>query len=331
MSLQQRLSTPVHVGPRRLCHANLFVSDLERSLTFYNRVCGFEIVMRQPPIKAGFLSNGNTHHDVGLIEVTKEAVFGADGHKILGPGQGAKPGLNHFGWEMESEFDLTKAYERAVAADYQIHRTVRHRSSHSIYLFDPDGNAHEFYADVDKDWRGLYAGKDTISGEWRPGEKAPTMDRRYHDNPEIRRDDSALIHPNRITHAVIVARDFDVMRAFFVNVAGLLEVYSREGIAVFGAHASNYPAALVLLKSADQSVRKQVHHISFEVSDEADLIRSEAAIRAAGIAIDQVVDRSHKRSFVIKDPDGLPLEFYVSRLPNIPWDLLPTESFASAA
>lgn len=331
MSLHQRLSTPVHMGPRRLCHANLFVADLERSLAFYNHVCGLEIVMRQPPIKAGFLSNGNTHHDVGLIEVTKEAVYGADGHRILGPGQGAKPGLNHFGWEMESEFDLTKAYERAVAAEYQIHRTVRHRSSHSVYIFDPDGNAHEFYADVDKDWRSLYSNKDTISGEWRPGEKPPTMDRRYHENPDIRRVDSALIHPTRITHTAVLARDFDAMRTFLAKIAGLLEIHSRDGIAVFGAHASNYPAALILVKPASADQRKRVLHFSFEVADEADLVRSEAAVKADGIAVDHVVDCAHKRSFFIRDPDGMGLEFYVSRQATVPWESLSANDFVYAA
>lgn len=327
MTMLQRLSTPVHMGPRRLCHANLFVGDLERSLEFYNKICGLEIVMRQPPIKAGFLSNGNTHHDVGLIETTKEAVFGADGHRILGPGQGAKPGLNHFGWEMESEFDLTKAYERAVAADYHIHRTVRHRSSHSVYLFDPDGNAHEFYADVDKDWRGLYASKETISGEWRPGQKPPAMDRRYHEDPDIRRDENAVIHPNRITHTVLIARDFDAMRQFFRKIAGLLETYEREGVAVFGAHASNYPAALVLLK-AEHGARKQVHHVSFEISEEVDLLKSEQALRSKGITVEAIADCAHKRSFFIRDPDGMGLEFYTRRHPEILWESLSTETFA---
>lgn len=331
MSLHQRLSTPVHMGPRRLCHANLFVGDLERSLAFYNHVCGLEIVMRQPPIKAGFLSNGNTHHDVGLIEVTKEALYGADGHRILGPGQGAKPGLNHFGWEMESEFDLTKAYERAVAADYQIHRTVRHRSSHSVYIFDPDGNAHEFYADVDKDWRGLYSSKDSVSGEWRPGEKPPTMDRRYHEDPEIRRVESALIHPNRITHTAVVARNFEAMRTFLTKIAGLLEVFSGDGVAAYSAYASNYPAALVLIRPSGDDDRKRVHHFSFEVADEADLVKSEAAVKAAGITVERVMDCAHKRSFFIRDPDDMGLEFYANRLPSVPWDTLPRDDFAYAA
>ncbi|PYN49060.1 MAG: hypothetical protein DMD95_02100 [Candidatus Rokuibacteriota bacterium] len=50
----------VRFHPRRLGHANLFVSDLDRSMRFYNAVCGLEEVRREPAIRIGFLSNGNT-------------------------------------------------------------------------------------------------------------------------------------------------------------------------------------------------------------------------------------------------------------------------------
>src|SRR5262245_29888845 len=46
--------------PRRLGHANLFVSDYERASEFYQSVVGFEEVYRQPDNRASFLSNGNT-------------------------------------------------------------------------------------------------------------------------------------------------------------------------------------------------------------------------------------------------------------------------------
>ena len=39
--------------PRRLAHANLFVSDYEKAADFYSRVAGFEEVYRQPDNRAG--------------------------------------------------------------------------------------------------------------------------------------------------------------------------------------------------------------------------------------------------------------------------------------
>ena len=58
----------VRFRPRRLGHANLWVGDLEATSGFYNRVLGLEEVRREPEITASFLSNGNTHHDLGLLQ-----------------------------------------------------------------------------------------------------------------------------------------------------------------------------------------------------------------------------------------------------------------------
>ena len=76
--MQHKANQGIKFRPRRLGHVNLTVSDLERSMAFYTRVLGIEEVRREPDIKAGFLSNGNTHHDVALVEVgvlAKQAGF----------------------------------------------------------------------------------------------------------------------------------------------------------------------------------------------------------------------------------------------------------------
>jgi hypothetical protein len=39
-------------------------------MAFSTKVCGLEEVRREPELKAGFVSNGNTHHDVELVQVT---------------------------------------------------------------------------------------------------------------------------------------------------------------------------------------------------------------------------------------------------------------------
>ena len=54
--------------PRRLGHVNLFVGDLEESTLFYTEIAGIELVRREPGIDAVFVSNGNTHHDIALMQ-----------------------------------------------------------------------------------------------------------------------------------------------------------------------------------------------------------------------------------------------------------------------
>ena len=89
--------------PRRLVHANYFVSDLEQTMDFYKKVAGLEEVYRRAPNNipdapafAGFLSNGNTHHDVAVIA------------------KGQQPSFNHFAYELENESDLLEGYRRAT-------------------------------------------------------------------------------------------------------------------------------------------------------------------------------------------------------------------------
>jgi catechol 2,3-dioxygenase len=321
---QQRtaLERPVHIGPRRLCHVNIFVRNLERSLNFYNRTCGLEIVLRQPEIRAGFLSNGNTHHDVGMIEVTREELTGEQGHRILAPGQASKPGLYHLGWEMESEFDLVNAYRRARAAGLKIWRTVRHRASHSLYLFDPDGNIHEFYADVDRDWRRLYREEISLSGQWDPAEGKPSVDRRYHEKPEIRRVDCAALQPIRLSHAVLTVRNYEMMTAFFDNCVGLFENFRSDdaGVATYGAVAGSYAFALALVRE-DATVgtgKRGLHHFAFEMRDEEDIASGEAALSAAGIPIERSISSATKRSLFVRDPNGLLVEFCKARAAAAP-------------
>ena len=123
--MTQQIEAAVRFGPRRLGHVNLFVEDLERSLQFYEGVCGIEEVAREPGIGAGFLSNGNTHHDVGLIEVSEgTAVRGRGGHLQIPADRGKRAGLNHLGWELENEAELVAAYRRAQALALPVHRLV---------------------------------------------------------------------------------------------------------------------------------------------------------------------------------------------------------------
>jgi catechol 2,3-dioxygenase len=114
--------------PRRLGHVNLVVGDVDRSMDFYMQIIGLEESYRRPLVKAGFLSNGNTHHDIGLVESG-------------GPlGQGRRAGLNHTAFELETEVDLVGDYDRAISAGVEFDRTSDHDIAHSVYGRDADGN-----------------------------------------------------------------------------------------------------------------------------------------------------------------------------------------------
>ncbi len=118
----------------RLNHAVLFVSDLERSLSFWSGAFGMEVVAREPRADAAFLRlprSGN-HHDLGL--------FGR------GAGAPAKQpggiGLYHLAWQVDTIDELEDARLTLVEHDAYTGESS-HGATKSVYGKDPDGNEFE--------------------------------------------------------------------------------------------------------------------------------------------------------------------------------------------
>jgi len=303
-------SQDVKMAPRRLGHANLFVGELQRSMHFYNKVCGLEIVRLEPEIEAGFLTAGATHHDVGLMQASNKPRVGLGGHVQIPTGRGSAAGLNHFGWEMENEAQLVAAFRRARDLGLKIHRTTDHQISHSVYLFDPDGNLNEFYADAVEDWRTIFnlEREELVSGHWDPDAAEPSTKSNYLAEPVIRQVEGAVFNPIRITHAIMVADKFDEMREFYTRTAGLTPIEESEGKYVtMRAAAGEFDLALVPKRPG---LSPGLLLIAFRLSEHNDIDRCEAALRKAGVVIDRVVNVPGKRGIVINDPDGIVIELY---------------------
>ena len=298
-----RASTTRYFHPRRLGHANLFVSDYERAYEFYHAVAGFHEVYRQPDNMASFVSNGNTYHDLGLTDIRSH--YGVTGQK---------PGLWHLAFETETEAALVASYETAVAAGVKFAFTMDHDAAHSIYGHDPDGNLCEVYADVVKDWWTVRHGiiiKE--KPEWIPGVTAPPRtERNYPENPEIKIVEDAIFHPKRVTHVAFVTRNFAEMFRFYTEIVGL-EPFAGDRDAAFAVLRGSAASGDLTLLRRREGLAPGLHHVGFAVWDEADLERSRAALPKAGIAVEREIDHTARRSVTIADPDGIRLQFYVNR------------------
>ncbi len=303
---------PLGFAPRRLGHANLFVADLERSIDFYGRVAGIELVRREPGINAGFHSNGNTHHDVGLIQTAKGAVYGKGGYQQPASYRGTKPGLNHLGWEMASERDLVDAVRRGEAAGLKVANYANHQISHSAYVFDPDGNYHEFYADMLDNWRSIFnlEREELVTEAWDWKQSNPGRGPTVADPNDRRRVDSAVFHPQRITHVTMAAANFDAVANFYTATGGLSARDQGDGVATFGSANSDCD---VVLFDARYGHSKGIVGQSFLVEDEADLARSIAAAPERGIELVGTLDNKSKLAAFLRDPDGVIVEFYSPR------------------
>jgi catechol 2,3-dioxygenase len=317
MSVQAAHPTePIRFGPRRLGHANLWVGDVNRNTDYYNKVFGLHLEATEPGILGSFLGNGNTHHDIGTVEITRgEDRLGRDGQILIPKEVSSQTGLFHLGWEMRTEGELVAAVERLRRTDHPVTMFADHQISHSIYVPDPDGNLHEFYADALRDWRSIFQGElDLVTGVWDPGKEPPANDIRYDPEPRLYGVDGAPLNPLRITHAAMIVGDLERSVRWFTDVAGLhLEYRDPQGTyANFSGTLGEH--SIGLIQAAGES--PCLHHISFQLQDENALEASKVELEARAVTIEKEVDNSTKHSLFLLDPDGIRWEFYVSRRPD---------------
>jgi catechol 2,3-dioxygenase len=237
--------------PDRFAHANLFVSDVEESVAFYRDVCGITEVFREPGIKAGFLSNGATHHDVGLMQVSTKPLIGKDGAVQNTMLKGRRPGLNHLAFHVDSEAALIAAYRNAGGQGITVEKALDHGMSRSLYLVDPDNVTVEFYVDTVADWRTYYAEhqNELISARWNPDSEPPAASF----VPPGRRDmrvPGAEFAAVEICGATLAVSDLAASRRFYEAIGGLEPLSEDTDTTLLGLQGPGAPC-LALVKAKE--------------------------------------------------------------------------------
>ena len=131
----------------RLNHAVLYVSDVPRSLAFYQKAFEFEVV-DQMGDQAVFLRAPNTdnHHDLALMSVGTNAPRPTS----------RSVGLYHLAWQVATIEELVEMAARLTEMD-ALHGMSDHGVSKSLYAKDPDGIEFEIMYEVPPDQWGEYA------------------------------------------------------------------------------------------------------------------------------------------------------------------------------
>ncbi len=125
-----------HIG-----HVHLKVSDLDRALSFYKELLGFEITQKFGD-SAAFISAGGYHHHIGLNTWYS---------KNAPPPLRHSTGLYHTAVVYPTRRDLAVVLQRLIDAKYPLTGTADHGVSEALYLNDPDGNGVELYWDKPKE------------------------------------------------------------------------------------------------------------------------------------------------------------------------------------
>ena len=127
----------------RIGHVHLRVADLERAISFYSGVLGFELQQRYGT-EAAFLSAGGYHHHIGLN------TWDSKGGTPPPPGH---TGLYHTAFLYPDRKALAQVLKRVLEAGIQLEGAADHGVSEAVYLSDPDGNGVELYRDrAPEDW-----------------------------------------------------------------------------------------------------------------------------------------------------------------------------------
>ena len=122
-------------------HVHLKVAGLERAVSFYCGVLGFQVTQRMGD-DAAFVSAGGYHHHIGLN--TWESQGGS-------PPPPGTTGLYHLAIRYPTRASLADALRRLIAAHIALEGASDHGVSEALYLRDPDGNGVELYWDRPRD------------------------------------------------------------------------------------------------------------------------------------------------------------------------------------
>jgi catechol 2,3-dioxygenase len=113
---------------------HLKVTNLERSLAFYQEVIGLKVLNQTNQI-ADLTADGKTV--LVSIEQPEDVI----------PKQGRTTGLYHFALLLPTRADLGRLLKHFLQVRYPLQGASDHLVSEAIYLADPDGNGIEVYAD----------------------------------------------------------------------------------------------------------------------------------------------------------------------------------------
>ena len=124
-------------------HVHLKVADLDRAISFYRDILGFDLTQRYGD-QAAFLGAGGYHHHIGLN--TWESAGGT-------PPPAGHTGLYHAAFLYPDRAALATALKRIMQAGIALDGAADHGVSEAIYLRDPDNNGVELYRDrPQSDW-----------------------------------------------------------------------------------------------------------------------------------------------------------------------------------
>jgi catechol 2,3-dioxygenase len=281
-------------------HVHLQVGDLDRSLTFYRDLLGFQ-PMGHNGASAMLSATGRAPYHILLTEQ---------------PGAPPKPphttGLYHVAIRFPTRRALAQAFQRLAAHRWPFQGFADHLVSEALYLADPDGNGLELYVDRPREqWRQrdgqVVMGTDPLDVDGLLAEAAG--------NPEP----WTGVHPDTdIGHVHLHVSDLAQAEAFYSNLLGL-DVTQRSYPGALFLSAGGYHHHLGVNVWAGEGAppppTDAVGLLAFalHLPDEGTWHSIQENARRSGVAVETTGDYDYARRALIHDPDGNGVELLVDK------------------
>jgi catechol 2,3-dioxygenase len=271
--------TPPLPATLRLGPVHLAVTDLDRSIGFYQDSIGLRLHRRDDPL----------------------AVMGAGGEDLLflleepaARPAGRHAGLYHYALLHPSREELARAARRLVATRTPISGASDHGISEAIYLSDPDGNGIELAADRGRERWGDLSDPTTIGP--RPLDMEGLLDLIDEEKPQ-RHADPAL----KIGHVHLHVGDVDEGLRFYRDVLGFEPMTVFPSAAFVSAGGYHHHLAFNTWRgegvppAPPDVVGLRLWTVVLEEPDEVAEVHRR--VEAAGIG-----HENHDGGFVVRDP-----------------------------
>jgi catechol 2,3-dioxygenase len=260
---------------------HLTISDLERSVRFYESHLGFLVHRRDD--RTAWLGAGGP--DLLVLSQSETA-----------PRVRGTTGLYHFAILVPTRADLARSLRRLVAAKTVMQGAADHGVSEALYLADPDGNGIEIYRDRPRSqWP--YAG-----GQLRMGAEPIDFDELLAEpgEPEHGAPPAGTV----VGHVHLHVARLDEAERFYVDVLGF-ELMQRYGPSALFVSAGGYHHHIGLNTWAGVGAPPPppgaigLRHFTIQLPSKAALDTVAARVSAAGMAIEPGED-----GLLVRDPAG---------------------------
>ncbi len=286
-------------------YVSLNVSDLDKSLDFYESVLGFSTVARPEKERAVLSVNDDGSYLIELLQADGSAKKDNDSNSVPIT---KRAGLYHFAILLPERKYLADVLQNLVNKRDQVYfdGLADHNVSESIYIRDPDFNGIEIY-------------RDRPVSEWKWSGDRIQMATLPLDTKDLLRESTekgwkGMPSKTTMGHVHLHVRDLAASTRFYRDILGLNMTAAIPGAAFYAAGKYHHHIAVNTWLGTDISPASPqstgLNHLSIEFSNREEFEQIVTRLENGYNLLAGQTGNSTSKSFFLCDPDGISIELH---------------------